>query len=166
MTELPDQIAVLRVSSIRRGIAFAVQAALGVVLIAVALRLPDPAPLAVGALVILGALILWQAVRTFRATGRDVILTRAGLFDSSGERIAAIDDIAAVDRSAFAFKPSNGFALRLAAPAPRRWVPGVWWRIGTHVGVGGATSGKAAGDMADIIKLLKEDPRAGIFDPD
>ena len=76
-------------------------------------------------------------------------------------------NIASVDRGAFAFKPSNGFTVRLKSPAPRAWLPGLWWRLGRRVGVGGATPGKAARDMADVITILLKDPDVARrqFDP-
>ncbi|MSU89746.1 hypothetical protein GE300_08955 [Rhodobacteraceae bacterium 2CG4] len=155
MTDPDEPIAILRVSRARRVFSVAVQVALGLLLIWVALTLPERQLLIQALLAILGAGALWQAAAVWRATGTDVVLTRGGLRDSAGRTIADLDRIEAVQRGAFAFKPSNGFSLKLTEPAPRAWVPGVWWRLGTRVGVGGATSGKAARQMADVIALMK-----------
>lgn len=165
MTEEDDIIAVLSVSTPRRLFAAFVQGALGLLLLALIAKLPDPTVLGVITLAGFGSLSLYFAVRMYRATATDVILTRKGLHDSSGAEIAAIDNIQSVDKGFFAFKPSNGFLLRLATPRPGAWVPGVWWRRGTRVGIGGATNGKAARDMADIIMILKADPTAGFMHP-
>ncbi len=162
MTEPTDPIAILSVSPIRRLFSTGVQAGLGVVLILTAGQLPDPSPLGLVTLLALGGVALWMAWNMYQATGRDVILTREAVTDSQGETIARLEDITSVDSGFFAFKPSNGFLLRLSSKASRRWVPGLWWRVGTRVGIGGATNGKAARDMADIIRLIKADPSAGL----
>ncbi|WP_112322243.1 hypothetical protein [Oceanibium sediminis] len=156
-----EPIAVLSVSAPRRVFSALVQGGLGVLLISLGLSLPEPSLAATGALLIFGLGALYLTYRMYRATARDIILTRQELRDSTGELIAPLEQIASVDKGFFAFKPSNGFLLRLAEPAPRAWVPGVWWRMGTRVGIGGATNGKAARDMADIITILKADPDAG-----
>ena len=59
-----------------------------------------------------------------------------------------------VDRGAFAFQPSNGFLIRLRAGAERTWQPGMWWRIGTCVGVGGMTPGPQTKFMAETILAM------------
>ncbi|MEM8788140.1 MAG: hypothetical protein AAGE76_07750 [Pseudomonadota bacterium] len=166
MADLSDPIAILRVSAARRVFGAVVQGGLGLLLLVLAVQLPEPTVPGRLALIGFGLLSLWQALVMYRATGRDLVLTKAGLFDSAGEPIAALDNIASVDRGFFALKPSNGFLLRLHGAPGRRWVPGLWWRLGTRVGVGGATSGKAARDMADIIALMKADPDGRFLDPD
>lgn len=167
MTDLSDPIAVLKVSPARRVFGAGVQGALGLLLLSVAASLPEPTPWGIVALLVIGVISLVLAVRMYRATARALVLTREGLFDSTGAEIAALSNIKSVDKGFFAFKPSNGFLLRLSEPRPRGWVIGVWWRMGTRVGIGGATSGKAARDLADIIMLLKADPAAGFLpDPD
>ena len=162
MSQTDDVIAILRVSKARRIFSLAVQVALGLLLVWVALTLPERQLVIQALLLLLGLGALWQALAVWRATGTDVVLTRTGLHDSTGRTIATLDHIENVQRGAFAFKPSNGFSLKLTEPAPRAWVPGVWWRLGTRVGIGGATSGKAAKQMADVIALMK----AGHFPED
>ncbi len=151
-----EPIALLRVSAGRRLFGAATEGGLGVLLIVVAMRLPEPSVLGVTALIGFGVLALALAQWSYRATSRDLVLTRRGLYDSAGEELARIDDIESVDRGLFAFKPSNGFLLRRKTPGSRRWLPGLWWRVGTRVGVGGATNGKAAREMADLIALLQK----------
>ena len=161
MADLSDPVAILRVSPARRLFATGVQAALGAILILTAASLPDPGPFGTLILVLIGLLSLWQASVLYRATAQGLVLTREGLFLEGGETIALMADVASVDRGTFAFKPSNGFLIRLKAPGPRRWLPGLYWRVGTRIGVGGTTSGKAARDMADVMTILLRDPDAG-----
>ena len=73
--------------------------------------------------------------------------------DSDGTVIARLDNIEKVDRSAFAMKPSNGFLIILKEPGPRVWRPGLWWRLGRRVAVGGVTNGAHTRPMADMMKL-------------
>jgi hypothetical protein len=157
---LSEDLAILRVSAPRRVFGLAVMLALGGLVLFIAVTNP-PADLPWRLFLLglgLAALILAEAMR--RATGRALHLTREGLFDSAGRELARIDNIEGIERGAFAIKPSNGFRLRLVAPAPRAWAPGVWWRVGRHLGVGGVTSAAQGKAMAEILTaLLAERPR-------
>lgn len=102
-------------------------------------------------LVGIGVGAAWLAVGLWQASGRAIELTEAGLRDSDGRWLARIDQIASVDRSTFAFKPSNGFVVQLTEPLEAAWAPGLWWRLGRRVGVGGVTSPGMGRLMADIL---------------
>ncbi|WP_353472867.1 hypothetical protein PVT71_02210 [Salipiger sp. H15] len=105
-------------------------------------------------LIVLGVAALWVAQVMWRATKRELLLTDEALTDSSGAVIARIENVAKVDRGAFALKPSNGFALTLKEPGARAWQPGLWWRTGRRVAVGGVTAARDTKPMADIISVL------------
>lgn len=98
---------------------------------------------------------LWLANEIYRVTGRSVELMADRLQDSSGRILAMLDEVEKADRSPFAVKPSSGFNLRITRAAARArrgaWVPGLWWRVGRHVGIGGATPKAQARLMADLI---------------
>lgn len=127
---------------------------LGSILLSVALASP-PAHLGwLAFLLVAGAGALWAAWKQWLATEQGLVLTDLGLFESGGAPIAMLDEIEALDRGVFAFKPSNGFLLRLAAPKPRHWAPGIWWRVGRRVGVGGVTGAAETRAMADILAAL------------
>ncbi len=115
-----------------------------------------------------GAGMLWLALRLWRATDRRIVLTRAGLFDSDGTCIAPLNAIAEVDRGVFAFKPSGGFVLRLTHAPGRDWVPGLWWRWGRKLGVGGVTGTAQGRAMAEMITIALEDRDGALHgaDPD
>ena len=106
-------------------------------------------------LLLVGGLALWLADAMRRATALSVELTRDGLRTSDGEIIAALDQIETLDRGIFAFKPSNGFLIKLTQKAPARWQPGLWWRLGKRIGVGGVTPGAQSRVMADLLTALK-----------
>ncbi len=142
----------LSASPARRGFAVMVLGAVGALVLVLAFNRPPGA----GALAMMVALALgclWLAGRLWQATALSVELTEAGLCDSAGTVIAAWTDIAGVDRGALSFKPSNGFVLRLHKPLPRDWAPGLWWRVGRRVGIGGVTPAGQAKVMAEAIGL-------------
>ncbi|WP_458791035.1 hypothetical protein [Yoonia sp. MH D7] len=137
-------------SNARRYFAFGVLYSLGGLLIYVAIARPVSLMGAL-ALLALGCVVLILGERLRGATSREIMLTDTELRDSTGMVLARVDDIVAVERSAFAMKPSNGFTLVLREKAPRAWVPGMWWRIGRRVGVGGTTNAGPAKFMAEQI---------------
>lgn len=133
---------------------------------------------AVGALGLLGVMVLWLAAtapahilsrlflvlvafgalalmrKQWRATTKSVELTATEIREASGAHIAYIADITGVERGPFAFKPSGGFLLRQKTPQPRAWAPGLWWRLGRSVGVGGVTVAHEGKAMAEQIQGL------------
>lgn len=143
-------LAVLEASPFRRFIAVSTLAAVGVLLlVSAATTVTEPMWQIV--LAVLGGLAAWGADKVRRATALRVELTPEGLRDSSGTWIARMDEIAGVDRGAFAFKPSNGFLVKTRSRSARGWQPGLWWRFGTRIGIGGVTPGAQARVMADIL---------------
>ncbi|KEJ89272.1 hypothetical protein [Sulfitobacter donghicola] len=105
-------------------------------------------------LLILGVATLWMADKMRRSTGSQIELTETELRDSDGTRIALIADIDGMDRGFFAFKPSNGFLLRTKEKAENEWRPGLWWRMGRRIGVGGMTPASQTKFMSEIIAAI------------
>ncbi|MEM1302400.1 MAG: hypothetical protein AAGH17_07450 [Pseudomonadota bacterium] len=137
----------------RRIFAAGVLGLLGVLLVWMAVSTPANVGLrAFLALAGLGALYVMQWL--WRATSTGVELTRAELREIGGPVIVRVDQLSGVERGPFAFKPSNGFLLRLHEKQPRAWVPGLWWRLGRSVGIGGVTSGHEGKAMAEAIQML------------
>jgi len=104
-------------------------------------------------LIVLGAGALIVAERLRRATLLGLVLTDTELRDTGGQVLTQLSNVKSVDRGAFAFKPSNGFVLRLHNRAPHVWAPGLWWRFATRIGVGGVTPAGPAKYMAEQIAL-------------
>lgn len=102
-------------------------------------------------MLVFGAVVLWQTDRFRRATQGSVILTEEGLVSSDGVVLAPMDQIVDVNRGAFAMKPSNGFVIRLKSGGRAAWAPGLWWRLGRRVGVGGVTAAAQTKFMAEIL---------------
>lgn len=101
-----------------------------------------------------GVTMLWLAERLRRATMMVIELTKTEVRDSSGAVLARIADIRSVERGTFAFKPSNGFTLVLHTKQPRAWAPGLWWRFGRRVGVGGVTAAGPSKLMAEQLAVM------------
>lgn len=152
----PDETGVyMRVtaSAPRRWLAYFVLVALGLVVIYVALVQP-PAALGLVFLLVFGVSALWLAERLRAGTRRVIELTDHELRDTTGVTLAKLDEIERVSRGLFSLKPPNGFSLVLKSPAARAWVPGLWWRLGRRVGVGGVTSAGQTRLMAEQIATL------------
>ena len=149
-----DILAVVRASTPRRGLGIGVLGALGVVLIYMAFAAP-PAGLGMQVMLIgFGIGSLWMAERMRRATFHALELTAQELRCSDGTVLASTDQIVAIDRGTFAFKPSHGFTLKLSEKFPVTWQPGMYWRFGKRLGVGGVTPGAQTKMMADVISAM------------
>lgn len=149
----PDEngvYATVTASPARRLFAYGILFALGALVLFTALSQP-PGPLWLIFMLIFGVGALWLAERLRRATSLVIELTETEVRDSSGVVLAHMDDIKGVDRGVFAFKPSNGFTLVMKTKRPRSWAPGLWWRLGRRVGVGGVTSAGQCKFMAEQI---------------
>ncbi|WP_163849385.1 hypothetical protein [Pseudooceanicola aestuarii] len=147
-------LAMLEVSQARRVTGLAVLGGLAAVLTLLALaEAPAALPWRMMLLAMAG-LTGWAALRMYQATALTLTLTEEALCDSSGHEITRITDIASVDRGFFAFKPSNGFILRLSRPVAARWRPGVYWQARRRVGVGGLTRAAEARAMADVLSVM------------
>ena len=143
-------------SPIRRFFACVVLFGLGALLIYVPLVQP-PAFLGIVVMIGLGLGMLFVGEKLRRATTGELLLTDAGLLDEKGRVLAPLAHIKQVERGAFAIKPSNGFTLVLTEKADAAWQPGLWWRLGKRVGVGGVVSAGAAKFMAEQLALRLAD---------
>lgn len=103
--------------------------------------------------VIGGVAVVMIGSRMWRVTETSIELTQAGLTDSNGRVLCLFDDIEKVDRAVFAVKPSNGLLLRLKTAQPTAWVPGLWWRHGQRLGIGGIVAARDTKAMADAITM-------------
>lgn len=150
----PDRVLVsIHPSQPRRWIGIASLVLLGVLMIYVA---ASGQPELIWQLVFFafGLFAIWGAHAMWRATGQRLDLTRTELRTEQGVVLARVDNIRSVERGPFAFKPSNGFLVRLHKPDSFAWAPGLWWRRGTFLGVGGVVPGGQARATAEILKAI------------
>lgn len=150
----PEVLARITPSGPRRFFGIAVLAVLGGLLIYLSLVLPQVSLAWRAFLLGLGAVVVFVAEQMRRATELTLELTEEELRETSGRVLARLDDVTGIERGMFAFKPSNGFTLRTRARQGRVWAPGLWWRIGRRIGVGGVTSASEAKAMAETITAL------------
>lgn len=151
---MDDEIlAVVEASPARRVIGIWTQVGLGLALIYVAFSQPAEPGWQV-ALLAMGAGALWMADRMRRATESRLELTRTEIRSSEGITLARLDEIVDVERGAFSFKPSSGFVIITQAPGQRAWRPGLWWRLGRRVGIGGVTPAAQTKAMSEILAAL------------
>lgn len=148
-----EVLARVQVSQGRRLMGVAMLVGLGAMLLYLSVVQPPTGPGWRAFLLVFGVLAMLLGVRMHASTALGLELTADVLRDSAGTILARLDEIEAIDRGIFAFKPSNGFLLRLSRPQPRRWAPGLWWRMGRRVGVGGVTPRHQTKFMAEVIQL-------------
>lgn len=146
-------LATIEASAARRVMGTAMLALTGALLVYVAFYAP-PSPAWLVFLLAVGAAALWLAVRMWQATVHRIELTAEELRCSDGQVIAKVEDIEAIDRGFFAFKPSNGFLIRTGTPGGRTWMPGLWWRSGRRIGIGGVTPGSQGKAMSEILAAM------------
>ncbi|MDD9921486.1 MAG: hypothetical protein OXQ92_04270 [Boseongicola sp.] len=166
MTETRDDRVLVTVqpSVFRRWVAILIFIALGAVLIWVAAKSANSIVLQV-AFLGFGLLSVLAADKIRRATDDGIELTRKGLRTISGTHLARVENVEKVDRGAFAFKPSNGFVVKLKeAEDPRGWAPGLWWRGGKLLGVGGVVSAGETKAMAELLTAIIMDVLPEDFD--
>lgn len=149
-------------SAPRRFFGSGVLYALGGLLIYIAVTQPPSAPAAL-VLIAAGAISAYGGWLMWHATGHMIELTEEELRLSDGTLICKTQDIHRIDRSFFAFKPSNGFLVTTKVKYPTKWVPGLWWRFGKRIGVGGVTPGSEGKIMADTIQAMLAE-RDGLLD--
>ncbi|QDY68863.1 hypothetical protein [Qingshengfaniella alkalisoli] len=151
-TETSDEpLAVVQPSGPRRIFATAVLFSVSALLLILAVVTPPSSAGWLIYLLVCGGVALWLTLRLWQATHASIILTRDALSTSDGTHLCNLSDVAGLDRGVFAFKPSNGFVVRLKRKAPRGWAPGLWWRVGKRVGIGGVTSAGQAKFMAEML---------------
>ena len=156
MTDDNEVLMTVRTAPIRRWIGIGLLFILGMLVLYIALTAPPDTVLLRMFLIVLGLAAIWCGDKMRRATELALELTRTELRDSSGMVLARLDQVVAIDRGAFAFKPSNGFTLKLSSPGPRGWRPGLWWRIGKRVGIGGVVAAAQAKIMAETIQGMTQ----------
>ncbi|MEE9388829.1 MAG: hypothetical protein V3U96_09465 [Paracoccaceae bacterium] len=150
---MENAVAAITPSPVRRVVAVSILWALGLTVIYLGFSRPPAVFMWQVFLIILGAVALAVGDKLRRATALSLYMTDTVLCDSTGHELCRLDDITGIDRGAFAFKPANGFLLRTSSRQARNWSPGLWWRVGRRIGVGGATSAQQGKFMAEAIAL-------------
>ncbi|NNK78808.1 MAG: hypothetical protein HKP40_08875 [Litoreibacter sp.] len=160
---MSEVIAEVAPSAVRRFISAGVLAGLGVMFIYLAASRPPPGLHWIAIMVGCGLVLIYGGHKLWHSTDRAIELTEDELRMSDGTVLCKVEDVAKIDRSFFAFKPSNGFLVTTKVSYPRAWVPGLWWRMGKRIGVGGVTPGAGCKVMSDrLVVIIAE--RDGLLD--
>lgn len=149
-----DVLARIHASAPRRVIGLGALLGLGGLLLYLALAQP---PQGLGwqlFLIVLSGVAFWGAVLMHGRTKVALELTETELRESTGRVLARVDDIREVHRGMMAMKPSNGFGLVMKGKQPAAFAPGLWWRLGRRVAVGGITSGHQTRPVADMLAMM------------
>jgi len=154
--KLPEIIGYIDPRPARRITAVAGVGLLGTLLIYIAATHPPRDIAWLLFLVLVGAWCLYISWRMWVVTGVRLELTKDELREQNGRVLFAIEELERVDRGFFAFKPANGFLIKLKDKTTRgrAYAPGLWWRAGRTIMVGGVVSGRQAKAVADLIKVL------------
>lgn len=113
-------------------------------------------------LALLGLGTLWIGRRMHRGTRQGIELREEGLFLTNGTVIAEIGNIKKVERGIGALKPSNGFSITLHEKTENAWVPGLYWRLGRFIGIGGVTPPADGKMMADALASMLSERQKGV----
>ncbi|MEM9436026.1 MAG: hypothetical protein AAGA15_03215 [Pseudomonadota bacterium] len=151
MNEPDEVIAVLSAAPGRRAFAVGSMGVLGVLLVLLGFAMSH-APVSAIAFVLIGAVVLGMSWQQYRVTETTLELTEAELRTTDGVTLARVDDITGIDRGVLAFKPSQGFLVHTRSPQTRAWAPGLYWRFGRLLGVGGVTNAAQGKFMAEMIQ--------------
>lgn len=144
----------VKCSIMRRLTGLAVLFLLGTLLLYIAFVKPPEELWWQAFLLLFGAGIMYLGEKMRKATLESVILTSEGLFSSNGTQLVAIENVKSIDRGVFAFKPSNGFTVLMHERQSQAWQPGLWWRYGRRLGVGGVVQASQTKSMAEVMAVL------------
>lgn len=150
----PDEsgvIARITPNNFRRTVAYVAIALLGALFLLLAFN-GGMATLWIGVLFVMGVASLYLAERLRRETALTLEFTTTEVRDNSGRVLCALSDIEKVERGVFALKPSNGFSIILKSKSSLAWAPGLWWRMGRRIGVGGVVSAGQTKAFAEAIQ--------------
>ena len=154
-------IATVMPSKVRRIAGVLMLAILGGLLVYVALATPPASFVWRIFLLGLGGIVLWLAEKMRRATKMGVVLTKHDLRTTDGQVLVRVDEMLGVVRGSFSLKPSNGFSVLTKSRQSSAWAPGIWWRFGKRVGVGGVTAASQAKFMSEVLAGMLADRGIG-----
>lgn len=168
MPHPPESEVLIRLpaSPLRRWAALILLGLFAAMFLQIGVELPADRLLPKAGALLLGLGVIWQAIQLWQASGRGLELTVEGLRETgTGRMLARVEDIAEVNRSVFAYRPATGFLILLHRPTgTAAWAPGMWWRFGRRIGVGGVTpkmEGKALAELLGEMVRSRSEPPPG-----
>ncbi len=148
-----EVLASIQASSARRWTGVGMLATVGALVIYVAIASPPDLGWQIF-LFVVGIGAFWLSHHMWHSTQGRIELTSTDLRTSSGQVICKVEEVETVDRGVFAFKPSNGFIIKTRTAGSFDWFPGLWWRVGRRIGIGGMTAAAETKFMSEILTGL------------
>ena len=106
-------------------------------------------------LILLAAVGVYAALRFWHSSATGLELTPTELRDTRGRQLVRLDDIVSVNRDIFAMvKPTNGFVIETRDKLPGAFIPGIWWRYGRRIGIGGLTGPGEGKAVAELLQQM------------
>ena len=68
------------------------------------------------------------------------LLNQEGIFNLDNSIVCRIEDIETIDTSPYTFRSANGFIVFLRERSTFKIVPGLYWRLGNRISIGGLVS--------------------------
>lgn len=162
-TEAEDVLVAIRATTFRRYTTVILLVFFALILTQVGIEMPSERPAMKFLAFALGFVSVIQAVFFWRATAVAIELTAQVLRESgpNGRILARVADIEKIDSSAFSYRPASGFLILLKTPAPMMVAPGMWWRRGRKIGIGGVTAKAHSKILAAALQELITERRIG-----
>ena len=103
-------------------------------------------------LLVVAGVFGWSAYRMATVPAKGIVFDGKSLETEDGLVLAKMDEIVDVQTSIFAMKPTNGFTLILNSTSKMPTRPGIFWRQGRHMGVGGLLRASEAKSIGKAIQ--------------
>ncbi|MEM0977526.1 MAG: hypothetical protein AAGJ34_08330 [Pseudomonadota bacterium] len=115
---------------------------------------------AMGFLMAIASAFLWAAYRMYSVPRAGLLFDGRVLRTEDGLVVAALTDIDVVQTGIFAMRPSNGFSLIMkeADHLPTR--PGIFWRQGKMIGIGGILAAAETRAIGRLMQAKLKETRA------
>ncbi len=154
-----EPIFTLTPSPVRRHLGTGMMLFLGAVLLYIAVGSSTNSSFSFLLFAALGVAVFLITWRIHTSTANALVLSKDGIHSTDGTLVAEVSNITRIEQGVFAFKPSNGFTIILTEPMAAAWYPGLWWRFGRRVGVGGVTPRAQGKLMAEhiLVQMKKRD---------
>ncbi|MEO0344428.1 MAG: hypothetical protein AAF198_13420 [Pseudomonadota bacterium] len=104
-------------------------------------------------LLAIAALFMWAAWRMWNAPHFGIVFDGDSLKTEDGATIAKMSEIQSVQVGLFVMRPSNGFMMMMKQPGIFPTRPGVVWRQGRRIGIGGILRSSEAKSIGRAIQV-------------
>ena len=104
-------------------------------------------------IVVLG---LWLKRFLNRYSKIGFLINELGMFNLDESLIFKMDEIERIDVSPYTFKSANGFIILLKTKSSFKFIPGLYWRLGNRISIGGLVSKNESKFLSTTLLELYE----------